>query len=283
MPGSGFWKSKPPLGVQLDQGHPLAEGLLGYWALNEGAGRQVNDLARNNHGTSGATVSQTVWKGGPSGVVYDIANAGANRILIPDSSRLDVPTVFSVSALLMMRTAPVTGNQFIANIFGDGQSISNNSLLFRFGDSAAGNARRLALYVNDGSYHGVVAGTDIPLNTWTLCTGTHDGATTKLYMGGRLITSGANAFSAVQDALDFVIGATTNNARPLDGPIAWVGYWKRKLTDSEIATLSADPYQLFQPPVWRRWFVPGAGGDGSDMPWRPTDAPVQTPIGILTY
>lgn len=263
MPGSGFWKSKPSLGVQLDRGHPLARGLLGYWAMNEGAGRQVNDLARNNHGTSGSTVSQTVWKGGPSGIAYDIANAGANRILIPDASRLDVPTEFSVVALLMMRTAPLTGNNFIAQLFGDGSSIDTNTMLFRFGDSTSGNARRLALYVHNAGYHGVVAGIDMPLNKWQLVGATHDSVTTRLYMGGVPITSGANAFAAANVALDFVIGATTNNVRPLDGPIAWLGYWGRKLTDKDFTDLNADPYQIFQAPVWRRWFVPGAGGDAT--------------------
>ncbi len=40
---------KPPLGTQLQLGHRLADGLVGLWLFNEGAGTLVNDLSGNKH------------------------------------------------------------------------------------------------------------------------------------------------------------------------------------------------------------------------------------------
>src|SRR3990172_6713988 len=42
------WTSKPTLGSQINWGHPLAQGLVGCWLMNEGCGGKsynlVNDL-----------------------------------------------------------------------------------------------------------------------------------------------------------------------------------------------------------------------------------------------
>ena len=47
-----FGQDKPPVGSQINWGHPLARGLVGCWLLNEGAGRKAYDLSEyRNHGT----------------------------------------------------------------------------------------------------------------------------------------------------------------------------------------------------------------------------------------
>lgn len=53
-------KSKPSPGVQIDWSHPLAYGLIGFWPLNEGAGKIVNNLAV--HPQLGA-ITGTAWTG----------------------------------------------------------------------------------------------------------------------------------------------------------------------------------------------------------------------------
>ena len=44
------WQNtKPPKGVLLNRGHPLAKGLVGFWLMNEGGGNKVFDLSGNNN------------------------------------------------------------------------------------------------------------------------------------------------------------------------------------------------------------------------------------------
>ena len=39
---------KPPLGSQLNYSHPLSQGLVGCWLMNEGGGKILTDLSRDN-------------------------------------------------------------------------------------------------------------------------------------------------------------------------------------------------------------------------------------------
>ena len=38
---------KPRLGLRLNHNHPLAQGLVGCWVMNEGGGDKVFDLSGN--------------------------------------------------------------------------------------------------------------------------------------------------------------------------------------------------------------------------------------------
>ena len=55
-----FKTLKPPLGARLIPGHPLANGLVGCWLMNEGSGNKVYDLSGN--GNSGTLTNGPEWK-----------------------------------------------------------------------------------------------------------------------------------------------------------------------------------------------------------------------------
>ena len=38
------WSEKPPVGTQINWGHPLAAGLVGAWLVNENGGKTLRDL-----------------------------------------------------------------------------------------------------------------------------------------------------------------------------------------------------------------------------------------------
>jgi len=44
-------RQKPPLGSVLNPDHPLAQGLVGCWLMNEGGGSKIYDLTGNTNGT----------------------------------------------------------------------------------------------------------------------------------------------------------------------------------------------------------------------------------------
>ena len=68
-----FGQDKPPVGSQIDWGHPLARGLVGCWLLNEGAGGRAHNLSgRGNHGAltnfAFPSTSTSGWNPGRTGI-----------------------------------------------------------------------------------------------------------------------------------------------------------------------------------------------------------------------
>ena len=67
---------KPPLGTQLNYSHPLSQGLVGYWLMNEGSGNQLNDLSLN--GNDLAFYNTPQWVTGESGRAIELVQANAD-------------------------------------------------------------------------------------------------------------------------------------------------------------------------------------------------------------
>ena len=68
------WRYKPPPGSRVDKQIQLAQGLVGCWLFNEGAGRVANDISGyGNHGTLAGMVNPPTatsgWGGG--GLQFD--------------------------------------------------------------------------------------------------------------------------------------------------------------------------------------------------------------------
>lgn len=66
---------KPPFGqARLKQGHPLNQGLVGWWLMNEGGGLKAYDLSgKGNHGTLTNGPTWTTGKRGPA-ISFDGTN-----------------------------------------------------------------------------------------------------------------------------------------------------------------------------------------------------------------
>jgi len=65
---------KPPLGTLPIIGHPLAQGLVGCWLMNEGGGDTINDLSGN--GNTGTFVGDTHFVPGKFGPCLDFDGTG---------------------------------------------------------------------------------------------------------------------------------------------------------------------------------------------------------------
>jgi len=74
------WASKPPVGSQIDWGHPLAKGLVGCWLFNEEGGKIIEDISGNDN--DGAMVN-AVWSGGKSGtgLYFDTSTDYVNLLI----------------------------------------------------------------------------------------------------------------------------------------------------------------------------------------------------------
>ena len=114
---------KPPIGATLDKSHPLADGLVGAWLMNEGGGLVAHDLSGNgNDGTFGGNVDwdydytdlpggggdfvqmnkQVDWSSGFSAVVLCRMDAPKNCGLCTD---MDQANFKSKGACLALRSA----------------------------------------------------------------------------------------------------------------------------------------------------------------------------------
>ena len=88
---------KPPLWAPgIDLSHPLAQGLVGCWAMWEGGGDTVRDLCAGNDATWTNPVQP--WVVGEEGVACNFTNS-TNRLLASNASELnpDYISVFAVT------------------------------------------------------------------------------------------------------------------------------------------------------------------------------------------
>ena len=108
------WTVKPPIGAQINWGHPLANGLLSCFLFNEGGGLTVGDLA--NAGRSGAinnSSASTTWGACKNGVgLLKNGTSGAGYVTITPA--LPLQTVpFTCDALVYLTA--VAGYQTITS------------------------------------------------------------------------------------------------------------------------------------------------------------------------
>jgi len=90
---------KPAFGRQLNYGHPLAQGLVGCWLMNEGSGDKVYDLSGNGNTGTCQNMTGTAtsgWNPGKFGsaLAFDGTNdhvdCGNNAALLPPSISMEV-------------------------------------------------------------------------------------------------------------------------------------------------------------------------------------------------
>jgi len=85
---------KPILGNQINFAHSLAQGLVGYWLMNEGCGDKIYDLSGSgNTGTISEFSSTSIWNPGRSGICLNfdgdygyISNIFGSKLNIGDGS-----------------------------------------------------------------------------------------------------------------------------------------------------------------------------------------------------
>ena len=247
--------TKPPLGSLPSYGHPLAQGLVGLWLMNEGAGDKVYDLSGN--GNTGTFVSDPIWsvgKFGPTiycdgGVAY--LDCGAGSSLNFDSGSQD----FSV----------VVWQAF------DNPAASNHSSVSRLDGG------------NDGWIFRTISGVpwlsldskDVKAATAISDTGYHCLAVTIARAGnGQVYIDGIASGNPVAIASEAMV--TTANTRiggSVDGHfclgnISHVYIYNRALSASEIQELYREPFCMFDRDPIELWSAAtlGAAAAGTILP-----------------
>ena len=227
-------------------GHPLARSLVGYWLMNEGSGNIVNDLSGN--GKIGTFVGTNSWISGKFGPTILTGGASGNHI---DCGLIDLGgKSFTVSMWVQFDVAQYTG--YFAHQYGTG---TDSYILAEFSDS---NPRpRFVVITNDDTITADGPAASMPAGPWYHIVGTWDGGTgtATVYLNGQPVGTDTGTGTVQTAAVSQKIGGGTITFR-CDN----VALFDRALSASEIASLHADPFQMFDRPSIELWSAATLGG-----------------------
>jgi len=251
-------RKKPPYGSRIDPTHPLAQGLVGCWLLNEGGG----DVFDATDGTKSTSVNAG-WTTTPYGFAFNPDSTG--DIVINKGHQL-FPDQIGTVGVFFYRTsqaeakrhyigcgaswgnAPfnISTNQYGTNRLFIGQ---NNTGYVKYWDTNTNFPHTSIIATFDSRSGGSLDNWQAWLNGERLGIPNETGSITGMTESGRVYI--ANAFD------------TTSYG---DVPIIFVSIWDRWLSNSEIAHLYAEPYSFILVPQY--WYMVdfGAVAAGLSIP-----------------
>lgn len=233
-------KLKPPLGARVNWSHPLAQGLLGCWLINEGGGASTLE---QRHLLAGTLTAGARWvQNGQSPAVECYSNLGG-YFTTPFHADWNQARC-TVAALCRHITAGNNANPIIASRNYDGTSVPFVlDTSFSFGGVYGGFA------FFDGAWHRTATATDVRGDGLThMITGSYDGATLKYYIDGRLDASLSYAGAMnTANAQPFDIGRYANDTVNFDGYAYGVWFWNRALTEGAIRQHALAPFAMVAP------------------------------------
>jgi len=241
-----MWVSKPPPGTLIDIAHPLAQGMLGAWPLNEGGGERCNDATGAGNPATFNTITGADWRGtvwGP-GLLTD-ANQEWLQIAEPLCSR---PTDAVTMAVGFTLTGAYPTYRILA---GKERSSAPYYIYSILSGGAAGAPYGVINGAVTAATTGVGTGAHVALLTWRL------GDYVRLYLDNQATASAAVHSSVLGYAGTYPLtfGHSSWQASTHIGGIIVFGFlWDRQFSAGDAANFIANPWQVF----WDRrryWFV----------------------------
>ena len=245
---------KPPLGTPLrTDGHWSVWGLVGCWLFNEGAGNHSTNLVLNGN---------FAWSN--NRVLFDGAT-GYGKL-----AKNILPNYYGISAVVFLKC---NGLALDARILSFRNSISGTPFLtFGVGDSSNTSLRLISRNINTTFTYNYSAPASLSVGVNFSCGFVADmtsGGLAKLYKAGKQIGSTQTATATMSDILDVVgVGAFVANSSAsnfLSSDMTCVLIYNRALSPAEIASLSANPWQVAQPEVV--YFGSAAAGNMFQSAW----------------
>ena len=238
-------KSKP--GAIINQLHPLANGLIGYWLMKEGSGSGIYDISgKGNHGTlrNMSTNNQlSGWFG--SSISFDGTN---DDIDCGNDKSLDVTTGFSVSVLI--RPTEVASYRTVLS-----KMITDNahSTIYLY---IYNNIVGLRLYDSSGNQRNAVSST-IYVNNWYHVVGTYNGSSLKLYVNNILVDTELTVPTINVNTSNLFIGSSERwPGEEYQGIIDNIMMHNRGLLTSEVKQLHYEPEAIILKPSILQLYKP---------------------------
>lgn len=252
-------RQKPPLGATVDASHPLAKGLVGLWAFNEGNGRATRNLAlQAKDGTNGVLTSGPVWQPGRGGAALRLAGGSTQFVACGGTSDyLAMPGSMSCAVLFRPESVAV-GAQALIDHSATGSAgdylLDVNRTAGRM-STVWGNAviATGSVQISAGKDHMAMMTRGGVSGSWR-CTLYTDGAIDVT----ATTTTNPNATVGSSETL---IGAHRNSTvpaytLPYTGLIEAAFLWNRELSPGEAVAWADRPYDVLLAPSTRRFFLP---------------------------
>lgn len=224
------WIHKPPYGVKLNRQHPLAQGLVGCWLMNEGGGSNIFDLARYNHG-----------------VIDDVISWNSQGVLSPDltDTKINLGPVGNLDQYTIIAKV----------VIHDETKDQTLCCLGNYDPAWAVNGLQ-QLYLYDGGEKTASSGTIDQDTEHTIAfarkgTGTDE---TEYFIDGKSAgtTTHADTISSTLN-LTLCTDRAAGSDYALDATLFYFYIYNRALSASEMLSLYDNSYQIFEP-----LFIPSA-------------------------
>lgn len=236
--------TKPPLGTPLRaDGHWNVQGLVGAWGLNESADRAYYNLVNGAKGLG----RNNPLKWGPdcvSTTVYSNISDAQFNIIVPQAE-------FTILAKFKQTLSG--GSQGYA--VGLGVDAANGySIGYAGGYTTNISARVQGAIVGAND---IVSSGGLTLSTFGV-TASSSANSVSFYRNGIKGNSAAWAASGVFSTVNILGDAVRTYNQGLSGDAYFIFIFSRALSPAEIASLSANPWQVYEPEVV--WVEVGASG-----------------------
>ena len=251
-----YWDIKPPVGSQINWGHPLAQGLVGCWLMNEGGGKRLQDLYSNSLSTMNTGVIEYISTPKGMGVKFngDIVDCGNN----PKTNFTLDRRSFSIYFLLKSNSNTDLVRYFhrpeIASTRG-WQIVQSAASGVRFEVVNASGGRAVNITTPDAYF--LTTKYESYLLTFRDRGGIPAQSDFQVSRNGGLFfnTDHGNLF-AVSATPNLSIGGRIGTGNQVNANILFAMLWERRLGQSEARALYEAPYQFIQPRVYRFYSVP---------------------------
>ncbi len=242
---------KPTRGSQIVRGHPLARGLVGAWAMNEGGGRVTHDLS--GHGSHGTLTGDAVnWVAGPRGPAIDFGGT-SDYILCPSAGALNVSSLTVLATFNPSLFYPSTFHGIVARY-----NTGATARVWFLGTNGA----TLNVYIGNstGSSGALQAtGPNLSYGTWYEIIFAFQAGIgiTGLWVNGEPISFGESQTNTSLNVADpgqaLEIGSYNAGVSEIVGQMDCVAIWNRALVAGEVAQLQREPFGMFRPNIIEIW------------------------------
>lgn len=233
---------KPNLGLQVNWGNPLSQGLVGHWLFNEDSGGQVFDLSGNK--LTGTFSGDVTWATGAFGPVVDFAGI-TDYISAP--LPYDEPDWTAITYIVRMQMDTTGIDQAFLRV---------KDSLIRYDKSGASLQFE---WFPDVDQAAIAYNSNFVVDTWYHLAVTQDSSNNyAMYQDAQLVASGATfPLDMIRAGIGVLIGAyNTTGTWDLDGRIDYVMIYNRVLTASEINRLYRSPFCYMEPNWNVNFYVP---------------------------
>lgn len=260
------WTQQPQSPVEIDWSNPITQGLVN--AANINGGSPAYNLVLGKPAPTGGTLTPSAFAMG-----YGKKFASA-AIQFPLSVYTGAETMLSVC-----RPTTVDANlraiMHRRNTTTIGVAQAGATMWLLAYDNAIGlqliawqSSGATCVAINSGS-------ANVASNETLVAVGVvpGNGLTAALYKNGNLVNSATQSAALMNTVVTTEVGGmhANNTSRYFAGDQSLALHWNRALSDAEIRSISANPWQIFKP-IPRRLFVPVSSGGANTWNLDPTSA-----------